>query len=381
MKLAKKGFYLVYGSSFGEKKNEEIASGIKKKILDQIEALNLPNTIECELIILNALNANPIWKLFSYLMIDQFKNCKFVKESIDFIYIRRFVPNSFGLIKLLSRVKKNNPQCKILYEIPTYPYDLEHKSRKEKIVLLIDILYRRILYKYIDRIVTLSKDDNIFGIKTIKIINGIKCSNIPIVKNKKKLNGIHLVALAQFQYWHGYDRLIEGLNEYYYNNNREYDIFIHFIGDGNELKLYKLLVSKYHLDNRVLFHGLLNGDELANIFNMADIGVGSLAAHRKKLFISSELKSREYFSRGLPIVLSAKLDCVADNFKYCYNVPEDESPINMLDVIEFFKGIYLNNNRNWIVQSIRNYAEQTLDISVTMQPIIKYIASSNLKCE
>lgn len=46
-------------------------------------------------------------------------------------------------------------------------------GRKEKLQLQIDRMFRRSLARQVDRIVTFSDDDEIFGQKTIRISNGI----------------------------------------------------------------------------------------------------------------------------------------------------------------------------------------------------------------
>lgn len=60
-----------------------------------------------------------------------------------------------------------------MYEIPTYPYDMEHKGISSIFVLFIDKIYRKKLHKYVDRIVTLTDDEKIFNCKTLKITNWI----------------------------------------------------------------------------------------------------------------------------------------------------------------------------------------------------------------
>jgi hypothetical protein len=373
MKNIKKGYYFIYG--FKNNISYNANNGVEKKILEQVDALNIPELLECRLVCFDSKRGNSIIKFFIYLFFDQFKNFEINKESIDFVYIRRFIPNSNGLLKLIKRIKKYNPECKLLYEIPTYPYDQEHKSFKEIILLFIDRIYRAKLKKHIDRVITFTNDDYIFKVKTIRIINGIKCKNVPIVNYQVNDNKtISLIAVAQFAFWHGYERLIEGYYIYYNKNVKDcLRIKIHFIGDGQEILKYKNLVKKYKLENNIIFYGPLHGSDLDKVFNVSDIGIGSLASHRKNIYLTSELKSREYLARGLPIVMSTKVDCIPDDFKYCLYVPEDESPINIENIIEFYNKIYKENNHNDVATKIRTFAEQNIDISYTMKPIVDFI--------
>jgi len=375
----KNGLYFVFGSNdFNE--NLQPITGVGKKIKNQVSSLNIENIISCKLVIFPTLEGkNYLSKLLSYLFLDSFSNININYKQVDFIYIRRFIPTSKGLIKTIKKIKKSNPLCKILYEIPTYPYDNEHYiNLKQYVILLIDKIFRRKLKFYVDKIITLSDDDKIFNIPTIKIINGISCSAIPIATNHvlNNNNTINLIAVAFFSFWHGYERLIEGLNEYY-KNDTKYIVNIHFVGNGPELIKYKKLIENYNLQKHVIFYGVLNIEQLDDVFNGKDIAVSSLGNHRKKIFKSSELKSREYLARGLPIISSTKIDVLPDNFKYCLYVPENDSPININKIVKFYENIYNNESVEKVRTNIREFAVRNIDINVTMKPVINYILNNN----
>lgn len=83
------------------------------------------------------------------------------EENISLIYIRSYHNANPFTIHFVKELKKRN--VKILLEIPTYPYDQEYFSVKEKIQLYTDKLFRHTFCKYIDAIVTFSNDTEIFG--------------------------------------------------------------------------------------------------------------------------------------------------------------------------------------------------------------------------
>ena len=106
---------------------------------------------------------------------------------------------------------------------------------------------------------------------------------------------------------------------------------------------------------------------------MCDIGIEVLAAFRKDVLVSSSLKSREYAAYGIPFVAAVPIDFAENNWEYVLNVPLDDSPIDIEKVIEFYDSIYAEKNCDMVSKTIRGYAEDKCDISVTMRPIIEYL--------
>ena len=115
-------------------------------------------------------------------------------------------------------------------EIPTYPYDQEYVSFKRKIQLLVDQCFRKRLAKYVDRIITFSNYKTIFGTPTIQISNGIDFDDIPMKQHVNDTSQeIHLIGVAEIHFWHGFDRLLKGLANYY-NTSPQYKVYFHIIG-------------------------------------------------------------------------------------------------------------------------------------------------------
>ena len=344
-------------------------NGVWKKIQAQIKTFN--NTgLEIKLVNCSYENNDLINKFQKKLNSNYFiKNLPDDFFLYDFYYIRygySTIP-FLGIIRKIKQQRKN----KLIIEMPTYPYHKEFKSGFDQINKFIDNVMCRKLKKYADRITTYSKHESIYGIPTIKLRNGIECSLINI-KHKKYLDNstINLIAIANFCYWHGYDRLINGLSKYVSYGLKK-NIIIHFVGDGPELIKYKRMVQQYGLSKYVIFYGILIGEELTKVINNVDIGVCSLGGHRKQIYLSSELKSREYLAHGLPILSSMKIDILPDNFKYCQYVSEDESFVDMRLVLQFYHDL-MEDNKNMSYE-IRNFAEKNCDMAITMKPIINYI--------
>lgn len=154
---------------------------------------------------------------------------------------------------------------KLLLEIPTYPYDQEYSSGKEKVQLYTDKLFRHAFCKYVDFIVTFSNDEKIFGRPTIRISNGIDFAHIPLRSPLHDTSKeLHLIGVAEIHFWHGFDRLLKGLGEYY-TGNPAYKVHFHLIGKMSgkrEEEEIETPIRQYHLQPYVTLYGAKHGEEL-----------------------------------------------------------------------------------------------------------------------
>ena len=192
-----------------------------------------------------------------------------------------------------------------------------------------------------DAIVTFSDAKEIFGQRTINISNGVDFGSIPLHKPVITNDELHLIGVAEVHYWHGYDRLIAGIGEYYKNGGKR-DVFFHIVGgvascemhDSMHAPGYIELMEKYHVKDRVIFHGQLFGDELDAVFNQCQFAIGSLARHRSGITVIKTLKNREYATRGIPFIYSEQ-DSDFDEQPYVLKIPADESPVDMNKIWNF----------------------------------------------
>ncbi|MGL5056123.1 MAG: glycosyltransferase, partial [Fusobacteriaceae bacterium] len=216
------------------------------------------------------------------------------------IYIRNFgsSPWSNFYFKFL---KKNG--VKIILEIPTYPYDKECSNLN--IFFIIDKLFRKKLYKYVDKIVTYSEDKEIWGIPCINISNGIDLEEVQMVdKQEKDKNVIVFTSVSNCSFWHGIDRFLLSLEEYGQLDSKK-EIKFNIVGEGSESTKLKEIVSKSeYLSKVVNFAGFKSGKDLDHIYDETSIAVGCLGNHRKGIYTIQALKNKEYMAKGLPMIFS-----------------------------------------------------------------------------
>ena len=264
-----------------------------------------------------------------------------IREKIELVYARCFMNANPWLIHFFKKLRDAGVHA--VTEIPTYPYDAEFVGFpfQTRMNLKVDQLFRHKLYAQMDAIVTFSDAKEIFGQRTINISNGVDFGSIPLHKPVITNDELHLIGVAEVHYWHGYDRLIAGIGEYYKNGGKR-DVFFHIVGgvascemhDSMHAPGYIELMEKYHVKDRVIFHGQLFGDELDAVFNQCQFAIGSLARHRSGITVIKTLKNREYATRGIPFIYSEQ-DSDFDEQPYVLKIPADESPVDMNKICNF----------------------------------------------
>ena len=285
-----KGYYLFAPV---EAENVGLGSGVERKVRAQHKALN--QYLDCELVILppvkytgnytekirRRLPFTAAWRRWTY-------NGEF--EGADFLYIRQ-VYHDASFARYLRAIKKRNPNIKIVYEVPTYPYLTEQKSfRANAAFRKKEARWAPRAAKYMDRIVTFYGQDEIWGVPCIKLMNGYDFSRVEIpVRPAPK--DVQIISVAANAFWHGYDRLIEGIHQYYATGGTERIVY-HVV--GNILPALQRMVRDYCLEEHVIFHGKQSGEALKKLYAEAYLGVDVLGGHRKDYPVSRSLQSREY---------------------------------------------------------------------------------------
>lgn len=264
------------------------------------------------------------------------------ENGIDLVYARAFMNAAPQIIRLFSRLRRAGVHA--VTEIPTYPYDGEQAgfSLRNRFEFFIDRLCRRRLASCMAGIVTFSDDKEIFGCRAINISNGVDFDSIPVHDYRPADDAVHLIGVAEVHYWHGFDRVIAGLGEYYSSCDCGRKVYFHIVGGVASGEMngtshspgFAGLIDRYGLSEYIIFHGQMSGEGLDEVFNRSVFAIGSLGRHRSGVSSIKTLKNREYATRGIPFIYSEN-DSDFDGRDYIMKAPADESPVDIRAILDF----------------------------------------------
>lgn len=297
-----------------------------------------------------------------------------LRDESKFIYIR-FSDWVFPLIFLLVLYHRAMGR-KVIVDVPTprtiglREIDVSAASPQAKLIRKLWSLcsggwvlwpYSKVI-QYAEESVWFS-----FGVshKTLQIGNGITFDeNTPLAGGARKEDEFNLIAVAQMANWHGYDRLIEAL-ALLRDKEPDLNVRLTLVGDGEALADLRALAARLGLQGQVNFTGMMTGDELDQAFSTADMGVSSLGLYRKRLNEASDLKTREYMSRGLCVMgVGIDPDFSSDTL-YRSVVPNDDSIAPVADMIAELATKTLPDP-----QEVREFAQKNLTWKVKMGRVL-----------
>ncbi len=295
----------------------------------------------------------------------------------DFLYVRRTVADR-NYLRFWKCVKERFPNCRIIIELFTYPYDRDDFGKWNAWPFYIkELLYRPKLKRYVDRFTTYTEDREIFGIPTLRSSNGINVDSVTQVSGAFEDGRINLIGVAFMQRHHGYERIIKGLHEYYGKGAREYRVTLRLVGDGPEKPLYQELVSRYHLEEFVLFYPTMSGKELDELYDSSDValvsfGMYKLGFHGKL----SALKSRECLAKGMPLITGCEIDVLSEDYPYAKVFPNDGSTVDIEEITALYRRIRDSvGSKKELADRIREFAREHVSMEAAMRQVVAYIDS------
>lgn len=178
---------------------------------------------------------------------------------------------------------------------------------------------------------------------------------------------LHLVFVASdFTPWLALNRLLEGMSAY----RGPETIVLHLIGRLDPENQQRLTEWRAPY-SEVKQHGSLHGDSLNKVMASATMGVSSLGLYNCQLNEACPLKSREYISRGLPLVMGYRDPDIHADTPFVLVVPNDPTPLDCSWLVGFARKV---SQHTGLAEQMREFAERELDWKVKLRCLHEFAA-------
>jgi glycosyltransferase involved in cell wall biosynthesis len=163
--------------------------------------------------------------------------------------------------------------------------------------------------------------------------------------------------------WHGTDRLLASLAAY----RGQRRVRLHLVGSAPG-------AARPPANDRVevVYHGVLRGEALDDVFRRATLAVSSLAMFRNGMRQGSPLKTREYVARGIPFVYGYDGADVPGGVPFALQVPNSGALVDMDRIVEFAERV---SSRPGTSAEMRSFAMARLDWSVKLAQLRRFAES------
>jgi glycosyltransferase involved in cell wall biosynthesis len=237
-------------------------------------------------------------------MLKQMKNDSFVMmESLSYFPDMKYSDvKGFGYFLYLASIKRNKKQMK----------------------------------DYVDLMLTEGIIENYYGVPCVEFGMGIDVDNYKEHQYTGDLDELNLIMVGCNSVYHGTDRILRSMLEYYKKGTDKRIVKLHLVGDLLP-KDHELTQNEFIRD-KVFTYGRQHGKKLDEIFEKANIALGPLAQFRMKKK-DTGLKTKEYMARGIPYIYSGNEIQIEEEYPYIMQISDDEEMINVLDIFAFYDRI------------------------------------------
>jgi translation elongation factor EF-G len=185
-------------------------------------------------------------------------------------------------------------------------------------------------------------------------------NNYKYNKNSKKFK---MLGIAHLNLWHGYDRVISGIYNYNGDKNLQFDIVS---SETTKIKRLKKLIKRLKIDGKVNFLGEKNIEEIKNLVDEYDIGIGGLNYWDRNGKYDTSIKNKEYCAFGLPFIISLEDKSFPQNFEYFLKVSADNKPLNLEKIISWYESFKDKDYKKDMI----NYAKNRLTYDKKISKIL-----------
>jgi len=183
------------------------------------------------------------------------------------------------------------------------------------------------------------------------IPNGADVEDFPFRENTNNLQPNLVFVGSPGQAWHGLDKI-------WWLAKQLGHCKFHIVGPSRA----ECEAVWSDLPENVELHGYLSADKTAEVVSGADVGIGTLALHRKGMSEACPLKVRQYLAQGVPVIAGYKDPDIPESCSFYLQIPNHEANIqeSIDDIGDFIARVKASKS---VRLEARTFAEENLSFS------------------
>ena len=276
---------------------------------------------------------------------------RFIRDNTFDICILRINSINNSYYNMLKEMKKQG--AFVMMESLSYYPNMDFGNIKKASYFMIARSlkkHEKDLKNVVDLMLTEGVLDDFYGIPCVEFGMGVDVVNYKKHDYTGSKRDLHLLMVGCDSVYHGTDRIINSVYQYYQKPIADRKVYLHLVGDI--LSKDQTLINKVNLGDKIICYGRRHGKELDAIFDKCNIALGPLAQHRiqKK---DTGLKTKEYFARGIPYLYTGQEVRVEKDYPNILLLKDDESLVDWNEIFAFYDKI---SNDITIADNMRNKA-------------------------
>ncbi|MCR5235098.1 MAG: hypothetical protein K6E53_14505 [Lachnospiraceae bacterium] len=256
-------------------------------------------------------------------------------NAFDIVYMRR----------LMSKIMYAGPhfrhlaaQCSIVYEIPTFPFDVPANfiyALRDRLEMF---AYRR-CKKYISVTSCCLYQHGRPDEDWLLFENGIDISNytihdVPPLDDPDSV--INMLMIANMQSWHRSERILYALKDY--SGKHRLRLIVASPG-SKEYTSMQELAGELGISDMIEFNDFLPISRINEIAQTCHIAVGQLSGSEYGVMETHAIKHKDYCGLGLPMFSTCTDTSFPDGYPYYYFIKDTDAAIDLDAIIRWYENI------------------------------------------
>ena len=287
-------------------------------------------------------------------------------NDFDIVYVRRLMSK---IAYAAPHFKHLSKHCSIVYEIPTFPFDVP----ANKLYALRDRL-EMLVYRSCKKHISVTScclyqhgkpDDD-----WLLFENGIDISNYTI--HDAPDSTVNMLMIANMQSWHRSERILHALKDYTGTHK------LHLIvasPESDEYKAMQRLATELGVADMIDFNGFLPISKINEIAEDCHLAVGQLSGSEYGVMETHAIKHKDYCGLGLPMFSTCTDTSFPDDYPYYYFIKETDAPIDLDAIIKWYENI--RETYPGYRKEMYDHAEKSLQYRDYVENILNRIKHDN----